>query len=221
MKHKTEMCTVNVAGELLFLLPEKAIYRPETGDLILSDLHLGKSGHFRKHGIPAPGAVNTETLQRLGRLIDQTEPERLCILGDFFHSEANREWFQFEEWREKYPQKMVLVMGNHDLLNNSFYTQAGIETVTSLESRSFRMIHDREDESENNHDKVLISGHIHPAVKISGRGRQSVRVPCFMISPHEILLPAFGSFTGSYTIKPGETDRLYAVVDESILPINP
>ncbi|MCC5913512.1 MAG: ligase-associated DNA damage response endonuclease PdeM [Balneolaceae bacterium] len=210
---------VEVAGEQLLLLAEKAIFLPKGRELILSDIHLGKSGHFRKHGIPAPGAINSNNLDRLGSLIRDKNPKRLIVLGDLFHSEANREWFEFEEWRAKFDIPLLLVKGNHDLLHPSFYEKADIDVVDEFVTGPFRLVHDRNDISDLGDDEMLISGHIHPSIRIKGRGRQSLRLPCFLIGEKEILLPAFGGFTGTHNIDPGETDRVYAVVEDSVLPI--
>jgi metallophosphoesterase superfamily enzyme len=60
---------VEVQGELLSLLPEKAIYWKSRKALLIADLHLGKAGHFRKHGIAVPGRVEQNNLCRLSGLI--------------------------------------------------------------------------------------------------------------------------------------------------------
>ena len=80
------------------LLPQRAIWWPLRSMLIVSDLHLGKAAHFRKHGIAVPNAVNADTLQRLDQLITQFKPRNVLVLGDLFHSEENEEWQEFRAW---------------------------------------------------------------------------------------------------------------------------
>ena len=77
---------------ILELLPQKAIYWHDTQTLIVSDLHLGKASHFRKHGLPIPMESGIDDLQQLGLLLDIYKPQRLLILGDLFHSDYNQEW---------------------------------------------------------------------------------------------------------------------------------
>ncbi len=202
------------------LLPEKAIYWQERKTLIITDLHIGKSGHFRKAGIAAPSTINTKNLNRLGTLIRKYHPSTLLILGDLFHSKANREWLEFEEWLENFDDLTIqLVTGNHDLLHQSFYEAANISVYETLEIDDLLFVHDPIDSFESDSNRTVVAGHIHPGISIKGKGRQSLRFPCFLFSDKKILLPAFGEFTGLYNIKPEEGEQVYAVVEESIVEL--
>ena len=115
------------------LMPERAVHWLNESTLIVTDLHLGKSGHFRKSGIAAPHQINQTNIKRLDSLVNELKPDRLLILGDLFHSDVNREWFQFEDWRANYPQlNVVLVAGNHDSLHDSFYEKANLDVYNDL-----------------------------------------------------------------------------------------
>lgn len=202
------------------LLPEKAIYWDERKTLIITDLHIGKSGHFRKAGIAAPSNINAKNLERLAKLIQKHTPSRLLILGDLFHSKANREWLEFEEWRENFHELDIqLVTGNHDLLHQSFYESANITVYKTLEIGSFLFVHDPDKTIETGAKVITVAGHIHPGISIKGKGRQSLRFPCFLFSNERILLPAFGEFTGLYTIKPEEGEQVFAIVEGSIIEL--
>ncbi len=214
--------TITIKGESWQLLPERAVFWKSKEMLILCDLHLGKAGHFRKSGIPAPGRINTKNLDRLTYLIDQLIPKTVLILGDLFHSSANREWFEFEEWLQKYNETdFILVTGNHDQLHHSFYETANFKLCDSLKSGPFLFIHDADAAKNQNGVLVPVGGHIHPAVKLKGKGRQTLRFPAYIISDKRILIPAFGEFTGLHTVQLNETDKAYAVVNEDVIPINP
>ena len=98
------------------------MYWQEERALILSDLHIGKGGHFRKAGIPVPGQLQTDDLERLGSLVEAFSPEKLIVVGDMFHSRANGELEVFAKWRSKFPALgVILVRGNHDILHRDFY----------------------------------------------------------------------------------------------------
>src|ERR1700704_3572865 len=108
-----------------WLSPERCIFWEEEKALIISDLHFGKTGHFRKSGIPVPQSVYKEDLQRLVAQIQYFQPQQLIIVGDLFHSEINKELEFFKRWRINFPQlKVQLIKGNHDILNNSWYQDA-------------------------------------------------------------------------------------------------
>lgn len=212
--------TKNIQNQTWKLLPEKAIYWEEKKTLIVTDLHIGKSGHFRKSGIAAPSTINAKNLERLGKLIEVYQPSTLLVLGDLFHSKANREWLEFEEWLKNFEsQNIQLVTGNHDLLHQSFYESANISVFETLDMGDFLFVHDPDDTIESDSKHTVVAGHIHPGISIKGKGRQSLRFPCFLFSDERILLPAFGEFTGLYTIKPEENEQIYAVVEGNILEL--
>ncbi len=211
---------VNVDNQTWQLLPEKAIYWKEKKTLILSDVHLGKSGHFRKSGIPAPPDLNEENQTRMKLLIENHKPERLLILGDLFHSCANREWFRFEEWRSQFSDLHIhLIKGNHDSLHDSFYAQADLKVTEWLREDGFCFVHHPTAEYQT--DEILVGGHVHPGIKLSGKGRQALRLPCFFFSDATIILPAFGTFTGLHLIDIDDASGIYAIVDNSVIAIKP
>ena len=45
--------------------PERSLFWEEENTLIIADMHLGKSGHFRKAGIAVPQSIYKADLQRL------------------------------------------------------------------------------------------------------------------------------------------------------------
>src|SRR6202000_326423 len=94
----------------------------------LSDLHFGKTGHFRKAGIAVPQSVYREDLLRLLRQIQYFQPRQLLVVGDLFHSRENKELALFLKWREDFPDLNIhLIEGNHDILHEGWYKKAGIE----------------------------------------------------------------------------------------------
>ncbi|WP_169584769.1 metallophosphoesterase [Riemerella columbina] len=89
---------------------------------------MGKITHFRKHGLSVPQQVAIKDLERLSGLVDEFQPKKLVIAGDFFHAEANSELALFADWREQNPNvSVILVKGNHDRLAKGIYQSLGIE----------------------------------------------------------------------------------------------
>jgi len=216
----TGTANITIRNQKLALLPQKALFWPDKKYLILSDLHLGKTGHFRKSGIAAPGKANLKNIERLSSLVNDIQPKKILFLGDLFHSSANREWFQFEEWRKTFPElSILLVTGNHDQLHSSFYQSADIEVIDRLELENFLFVHDASDLQKSS-DTTIISGHIHPGVKLKGKGKQKLRLPCYSISDHQIILPAFGEFTGLHIIQPDENRKIFLIVENSVIDLN-
>jgi len=194
------------------------MYWEETKTLIASDLHLGKSGHFRKNGIAVPQEVMKQDLMRLFDLLQHFGPKRLLVVGDLFHSHANKELDWFLRWRNDLPLlEILLIQGNHDILKSDWYQAAGIEVVEHWSQRSIGFAHEPPSKAEPISCHPLVCGHIHPGISISGPGRQHLRMPCFYFGNMQCILPAFGLFTGTHPIKPRRTDVVFAIADKQLI----
>jgi len=212
--------TITILDHTFDLLPERTLYWTNTDTLIVSDLHLGKSGHFRKSGIAVPPQINQTNMRRLDSLVNQIRPDRLLILGDLFHSDVNREWFQFEEWCNAHKQlSIVLITGNHDTLHSSFYSEARLKVYDQLIEENFCFIHNNL-KIDIPEPEFIFSGHIHPGIKLKGKGRQSLRLPCFYQKTQQFILPAFGEFTGLYLLPEKDAELIYPIADSKVFQLN-
>ncbi len=208
---------VALGGEIVHLHPWGALYREQNAELLVSDVHLGKISHFRKHGAAVPLQATSRNFKRLDGLIQTFRPQSIIFLGDLFHSHMNREWDFFASWVKTCQAKLLLVEGNHDILGAQPFEKIGIQVCSSLISEPFTYSH----HPLKTFVGYNICGHIHPAVRLRGDGRQSVRVPCFHLRNRQLILPAFGAFTGSHVMKIKAGDAVYALAEDSIIPIAP
>ena len=210
---------VEIRGEVLTLLGERAMCWDAQKTLIIADLHLGKINHFRRAGIPAPQKANDSNVDRLLSLLQSTKPERVLLLGDLFHSSYNSEWEVFGQVVKAFPAtRFELVLGNHDIMSRYQYEKHGIILHDEeLKLGSFIFTHDLlKEESE----LFNIAGHIHPGVRLRGKGRQFLRLPCFYFNDTHGLMPAFGEFTGLYQLKPKETDRIFVIAEKDVIDVS-
>jgi len=210
--------TIDCKGEQLILSKEKAIYWEREKMLVISDLHIGKSAHFRRSGIQVPRTVGLTDLQRMTHLMNEYHPDKLLVTGDMFHNNMNSDANAFLEWRKNYPQlAVILVKGNHDELKNKDYEALNIEVhQKELILPPFRFIHDKPETADAYYN---ITGHIHPGVILRGKARQQLKFPCFYFSKHCAVLPAFSVFTGLFMIRPEEGDRFYAITPEKVVRV--
>ena len=210
-----------IKGQSLCLSPDRCIFWEEQKTLIVSDLHFGKTGHFRKSGIAVPQTVYKEDMQRLVNLLQFFKPQQLIVVGDFFHSHANKELDFFLKWRADFESlHIVLVKGNHDILKTAWYEQANITIVDEcLHLGPFAFAHDL-NSCKPDQDAYLFSGHIHPGIYLSGAGRQSLRLPCFYFTEQYAVLPAFSRFTGIALIDPNANDFVYAIANNTLIPMH-
>ncbi len=200
-------------GEQLHLLSEKAIYWPSEKTILIADSHLGKIQHFRKSGIAVPGRADLENILRLEALILKYKPEQVIFLGDLFHSDMNYEWLEFKSFVKKYREvRFVLIQGNHDILHLGSYKMFELHQEP-LRYGPFILSHEPLDGS----NLYNLCGHIHPGVRMTGLGRQSMRLPCYYFTKNQGVLPAFGVFTGLHMLKPSKQDSIFIIAGSEVI----
>ncbi|WP_036678198.1 ligase-associated DNA damage response endonuclease PdeM [Daejeonella oryzae] len=203
------------------LLPQKSIFWIEENALIVADVHLGKVGHFRKAGIAIPRSMEQEDLAMLSDLMVQYRPSSIIFLGDLFHSDMNNDWGWFILWRDLHKDvEMILVRGNHDILHEQHYIDSQFRVHDTLKIGPFLFSHEPLKKiALSKTSEYVISGHIHPGVKLRGKGRQSVTLPCFHFGKRQALVPAFGKFTGKACVKCEDGDHVFGVLKHKVIAL--
>jgi DNA ligase-associated metallophosphoesterase len=209
-----------IAGQPFWVTADRTIFWEEKKALILSDLHLGKSGHFRKNGIGIPQNMFQEDLHRLLHNIQHFKAQEIIVVGDLFHSHNNKEHDLFLRWRSDIADVDIhLIMGNHDILGIDWYNRAQIQLHNDvLLKDGFAFTHDMANIVISD-AHYYFSGHIHPGVVMKGQGKQVLRFPCFHFSPTQAVLPAFGRFTGIHPIATEKEDTVFVLADNNIFKL--
>ena len=207
--------SIEIKDQNFTMHPLGVLFWQEKSILLISDVHLGKVSHFRKFGAAVPQKAIQKNFEMMDEVIDYFQPATVIFMGDLFHSSLNKEWELFENWTSKVTSKLILVVGNHDIISPIKYEDLGIEVVSEIQSEGFLLTHHPEERK----GFFNFCGHIHPAIRLSGMGRQSVRLRCFFKSEAQLLLPAFGEFTGSHTLEPEENSQVFALLGDTVLPV--
>jgi DNA ligase-associated metallophosphoesterase len=193
-----------------------AAFWEEKKILLISDVHLGKVSHFRKHGIGIPPEAVLANFERLQNVLHLFEPITIIFLGDLFHSKINNEWDLFTDWTKSHSHRIFLVEGNHDIISKKYYAALNIEIYSELVIDNFLLTHHPKEEN----GMFNFCGHIHPGIQLRGMGRQFLSLPCFFKKPNQMIFPAFGEFTGNYSLTPTEDDQVYALTKDEVIAIN-
>lgn len=182
------------SGASLTLTNQRALFWEAHQALILSDLHLGKAAHFRKHGIALPTQVTLWDLQRLERLIQHFAAQQVIIVGDLIHAGANTEVDLLRQFITKFPStKFILIKGNHDRFADEQWKKIGIQEV----HQNWRLDHIYfTHQATPVVDTHTISGHVHPGISLWMPTKKTITFPCFVVATQQIILPAFSLFTG-------------------------
>ncbi|MFK8181813.1 MAG: ligase-associated DNA damage response endonuclease PdeM [Phormidesmis sp.] len=224
VSNKTAANEIQIFEQRLQLLEDKALYLPEVETLLVSDVHLGKAETFQSLGIPIASGINEENLGRLKKIISQTNPKKLFILGDLFHSkkslvpEVLTSWDTFlKETAARNELETCLIVGNHDRRLVSALPPLPMRCeVEAVTVGPFLLSH----EPEIKHGaKLNICGHIHPVVKLRSP-TDSLRLPCFFLERDQrrLTLPSFGEFTGGYEVDIENNTCAYVVCEGDIIP---
>jgi uncharacterized protein len=214
---------LDVAGEQVWLLPQKALYWPRQALLAIADIHFGKAAAFRSFGIPVPHGTTNENLAGLDVLVDATGATHVLFLGDFLHARAAHAaatQAAMLAWRERRRDLVLtLVRGNHDKHAGDPAARLAIDLVDEPYTLGpFSFCH--HPELEDSAPGYVLAGHVHPAYVLATRF-DALRLPCFVVGRKRMILPSFGAFTGGHTVRAGAGERIYVTSGDAVHPVHP
>lgn len=176
--------------------PLGGLYLPETGTLVVSDLHLEKGAAFARRGMMLPPYDTVATLNLLAAVIGRYDPKTVISLGDNFHDRRGSAHLPADlramivglargrDW--------VWINGNHDPDGT---TDLPGTSVDELLYGGLVFRHEPSLVSGLHGGKGEIAGHLHPSATVRRREKY-VRRPCFATDGSRLLMPAFGVLAG-------------------------
>lgn len=180
------------AGEEWQLIDGRALYWPREQALVVADLHLEKASFYAMRGQMLPPYDSRATLERIALAIRASGARRVFCLGDNFHDSAG------PERMEPHAAGMLAALtratdwmwitGNHDA---QLTGEIGGTLVEEYAVGGVKLRH----QARVGELAAELSGHFHPKLAISVRGRRIAR-PCAVASETRLILPAFGTLTG-------------------------
>ena len=195
---------------LLEMLPSRALFLPQTKELLISDIHLGKAEYFQQNGIPLTNYSDENNFARIKKIVKKYNPKKLIILGDLFHSKYSTDKTlqkKVEDLPEILKTNVELVLGNHDLGCN-------IKNIKIFDIRKTKnIIFSHEPVNLADNKTLNICGHYHPKLYLKN-GRDKLSFRCFAMDnkKNTLFLPAFGDLTGGYPCKKSFTK--WAIISE-------
>jgi len=189
---ETRFCGVNIQ-----LYADGSLYLPDSGLLVISDLHLEK-GQAQSVAAPLPGFDTDASLAKLSAAIERNKAREVIFLGDSFHT--NRQAFQLPEIYQKQLRKLakdrafIWITGNHDSELPDFLPGRVLPNTTAAGLYFTHQIGADEAKISG-----LICGHYHPKARLSLQLRR-LSGRCFIQDESRMILPAFGVFTGGLNI---------------------
>jgi DNA ligase-associated metallophosphoesterase len=208
--------TIDLGGERLELLPQKAVYWARESLLAIADIHFGKAAAFRSFGIPVPRGTTSENLDALDALVDATGAHHVLFLGDFLHARAAHAagtQAAMLAWRRRRCDLILtLVRGNHDRHAGDPAAVLGIDLVDEPYTVGpFSFCHHPDVDAPG----YVLAGHVHPVYVLATRF-DALRLPCFFVVALRMIMPSFGSYTGGHAMRPDEGDRIFVTSGEAV-----
>jgi hypothetical protein len=210
------------AGQKLDLLPERALFWQDAKSLVLSDVHLGKAESWRAQGLAIPAESGASDLARLRALIAERKPRSVYILGDFIHERRSWSLDLIDELSDFFAQHSqidwTLILGNHERGSHTHLERLPMALIDeALERPPFLFQHGHR--QRDGATGYRLCGHLHPQVSLH-QGPRRLRCPCFVVGPHELWLPAFGTWTGGMTVKAKKDERIFAVAGREVFEVH-
>lgn len=177
--------------------PLGALYLPDAGILVVSDLHLEKGAAFARRGMLLPPYDTLATLTVLAAVISRYDPKLVISLGDNFHDRVGSRHLP-EEFRGLIvtmarSREWIWINGNHDPEGTVDLPGHSIDEM-NYGGLTFRH------EPKAGRQAGEIAGHLHPSATVRRR-EKSVRRPCFATDGDRLLMPAFGVMTGGLDLR--------------------
>ena len=216
------VASITVRGEQLLLHPDRAVIWPRAAAVVVADTHFGKSSVFNRNGLAVPAGTDVLDQQRLTRLLTTTDSRRLIVLGDFLHAPidaASEDAQNLERWSRSLPGVHIQVIaGNHDR-GISRGWRGSIDWIAStLTELPFCFVHDCNKAAGVGSETFLMSGHIHPVIRLRSLRKRAARAAAFWLRHEGLVLPSFGMFTGGQLIRPSPGEQVFAVTPDSVVP---
>ncbi len=209
------MVPFSFAGHEFLALPEAALFWPARSALLVADLHFEKASWFSRFGVFLPPHDSQATLDVIEALVARTGARAVWSLGDSFHDAdgAARLPSKARERLEALTSRLdwLWITGNHDA---GMDATPGGRRVVEAEVDGIWLRH----EADPVDSRPEISGHFHPKLRLSLRGRRVSR-RCFVGSSSKLILPALGALTGGLDAGHGEIRRAVGPGAMAMVPV--
>ena len=210
------MVPFSFGGQALFALRQGALFWPARRALLVADLHLEKASWFALKGQMLPPYDSLATLADLEALVAATGAGEIWCLGDSFHDgegcdrlpAAARETLTGLTARTRW----TWITGNHDPL---IADRCGGDLAQEVEVDGLVLRH----EALPDEPRPELSGHFHPKLRLTVRGRPVAR-RCFVATERKLILPAFGALTGGLDAGHPAIVRAVGKPAEALIPID-
>ena len=210
------MVPFSFAGHAFAALPQGALYWPARRALLVADLHFEKASWFARAGQMLPPYDSVATLADLAAIVEATQPAEIWSLGDSFHDSAGcdrlpeRARAMLADLTDRH--RWIWITGNHD---RDLVDRCGGEVMAEAVVDGVVLRH----EADPTEHRPELSGHFHPKLRVTVRGRRVAR-RCFVATAQKLILPAFGALTGGLDADHPEIIRAVGAAAQALVALD-
>jgi hypothetical protein len=181
-------------------------YIRSLGTLAVSDLHLGYEGAMANKGTFIPKVNLRHILETLGKALDEKKAKRIMITGDIKNTFSDvitdelNELYDLADFLKERDVELALVKTKHDNFVERYSERMGLKVYRDqAELKEYLFFHGDEEPAVASGTRMLIMGHEHPAIGITGSSGKRERLRCFLYGKFKgrplLVMPAMGYFS--------------------------
>jgi putative SbcD/Mre11-related phosphoesterase len=187
-------------------IKDLCLYMKKEKILVIPDMHIGYEEALNKQGVLVPRFQFSQTVDRLKKILNNLEINKIIIIGDLKHEFgviSETEWRHALRILDLLLEKcndIVMLKGNHDKILGPIAKKRDIKITDTffVDNTLFCHGHIIPKNTEIKKAKTIIIGHEHPAVGIAKMGRVET-YKCFLKGKFEkknlIVMPSFNLLT--------------------------
>jgi uncharacterized protein len=200
------------------------LYIRSLNSIVCSDLHLGYEGVYASKGVFIPKANLKRIKVMLKEAIGRTGAENVIVVGDIKNEFSDVHIEEFNEFREFMNflrddmkiKKITLVKGNHDNFIDRFKETLNFDLHQQEVLIGNYLFFHGEEAPKSGKGKVLVMGHLHPAIAVYDSVGIKEKIRCFLYGKtldkrRIIVLPAMNFFAEGIDVNQNEVSGVAPV----------
>lgn len=202
---------IEIEGEEMELLPERAIFWPAMELLLIADI----GWVFTKKTVIASGL---EELEHIKEVVQKKSVKRVLLLGDVApegRSFDKELLVEIKIWSQNLRCPFYIAFPKTPYI--SIEEAKGYGVAAWADPLIIPPFAFSKDPHEN--DKYFtFSGHVHPQIVLK-KGKDRVFFPCFQVKQHQAILPSFTDDAAPQAISWTSEERIFAIDGSTIISI--
>ena len=184
------------------------LYIKSLSAIVCTDLHLGYEGVMADKGHFLPKANLNNIKKKIAEAVSTTGASRIIVDGDIknefskVHIEEFNEFHGFVEYMRKTLRikDIILIKGNHDNFIDQYKRPLGVKVFSQEALMDDFLFFHGEELPKSKEGKVLVMGHIHPAITLFNSVGVREKLKCFLYGKMKdgrkiMIVPAMNYFS--------------------------